>query len=263
MSDFGIDVARGDDHVAWVTFRNPERLNAVRLEMWQSLAGVMHELAAAPDVRVCVLRGDGDVAFASGADIGEFETHRKDAPSAAGYEAVTAEAFAALMEFEKPLVAMIHGICIGGGLALALCADVRLAAADARFALPAARLGLGYHASGIARLVQIVGPASAAEICFAALQYDAGEALRLGLVTRVLPKDDLEGFTRAYAAAMATNAPLTQRAAKFAIREALADPADRDPATADRLIAACFESADYGEGVRAFREKRKPRFGGH
>jgi enoyl-CoA hydratase/carnithine racemase len=262
MSDFGIDVERGDDHVAWVTFRNPERLNAVRLEMWQSVAGIMQALAAAPEVRVCVLRGAGKAAFASGADIGEFETQRKDAPSAAHYEAVTAAAFEALTAFEKPLLAMVHGVCIGGGLALALCADVRLASAEARFALPAARLGLGYHASGIARLVQIVGPSNAAEICFAALQYDAAEALRLGLVNRVLPKDDLEGFTRAYAAAMATNAPLTQRAAKFAIREALADPAARGPATAARLIAACFESADYAEGVRAFREKRKPRFGG-
>lgn len=262
MSEFGIDVTRGDDHVAWVTFRNPQRLNAVRLEMWETIAEVARELAAAPDVRVCVLRGAGSVAFASGADIGEFGTQRNDARSAADYEAVTAKAFEALTGFEKPLVAMVHGVCIGGGLALALCADIRLASDEARFALPAARLGLGYHASGIARLVQIVGPSHAAEICFAALQYDAQEALRLGLVNRVLPKNDLEGFTRAYAAAMATNAPLTQRAAKFAIREALAESADRDPAAVDRLIAACFESADYREGVRAFREKRKPNFGG-
>jgi len=262
MSDFGIDVARGDDHVAWVTFRNRERLNALRLEMWESIPQIMRDLGADPAVRVCVLRGAGEGAFASGADISEFETRRKDAPSAAAYEAVTGQAFAALTGFEKPLLAMVHGVCIGGGLAVALSADVRLVSTDARFALPAARLGLGYHASGIARLVQIVGPSAAAEICFAALQYDADEALRLGLVNRVLPKEDLDGFTRAYAAAMASNAPLTQRAAKVAIREALADPADRDPAVAERLIAACFESADYAEGVRAFHEKRKPRFGG-
>jgi len=262
MNEFGIDLAGVVDGVAWIVVRNPARHNALRLEMWQAIPGIAATVNADPHVRVCVLRGYGNEAFASGADISEFEVHRKDAASAAAYEAVTNRAFTALLEFEKPLLAMIHGHCMGGGLAVSLCADVRLAAADARFALPAARLGVGYHPSGVARIVDVVGPAAAAEIFFGALQYTAEEALRMGLVNRVLPKEDLEGFTRAYATAMASNAPLTQRAAKRAIRTALRG-APGDAAELDALIAACFGSQDYAEGVRAFLEKRKPRFTGH
>ena len=261
MSDFGIDLRREPDGVAWLALRNRGRLNAVRYEMWEALAATVTELGDDPALRVLVLRGDGDEAFASGADITEFETRRKDAASAAVYERTTARAFAALGACERPIVAMIHGVCVGGGLAIAASADVRIAAADARFALPPARLGLGYHYDGVARLVGLVGPSAAADLIFSARQIDAEEARALGLVNQVVPRADLETVTARYAAGVAANAPLTIQAAKHAIAETQREGAP-DVAAVERMIARCFESADYAEGVLAFLEKRRPRFRG-
>lgn len=262
MSEFGIDVERGDHGVAWMILRNPARLNAVRFEMWEAMPGIVAELGADRSVRVVVLRGAGSDAFAAGADISEFATHRKDPASAAAYEQTNGRAFAALLALEKPLVAMLQGVCIGGGLAIAGCADLRVAADDVRMALPPAKLGLGYAFAGVERLVSLVGPSAASELFFTARTYDAAEALRIGLVNQVVPKGDLERFTRSYAEGIATNAPLTIRAAKRAIAETQHDPATRDLEAVRRLIADCFASADYAEGVRAFLEKRKPAFRG-
>lgn len=261
MTDVGVDREKTADGLAWIVLRNPTRHNALRLEMWRRLPECVADVDADPEVRVVVLRGAGEGAFASGADISEFETTRSDPAGAATYEAVTQRAFEALLACSKPLIAMVRGACMGGGLALALSADVRLAADDAKFALPAARLGVGYHPSGVARMVQVLGPTHAAEMLFAGLQYTSDEALRMGLVNRVLSARDLEAFTRAYATAMARHAPLTQRAAKLAIRRAL-DPATVPAEAATAAAAACFESADYAEGVRAFLEKRRPKFTG-
>jgi enoyl-CoA hydratase/carnithine racemase len=248
--------------LAWLVFDHPERRNAISTEMWEGIPGAVAELEADADVRVVVMRGAGELAFVSGADISEFQSARTGAAAAADYDRTTARAFDALAGLSKPLLALIHGFCIGGGMATALAADLRYAADDALFAIPAARLGLGYHIAGLEALAQLVGPATAKEILYTARRYDAQEAARLGLVNGVFPKAELEREVRALAASIAGNAPLTLRSTKLTLRELVRDPAVRDLAAVRGAIRACFESDDYQEGVRAFLEKRTPRFAG-
>jgi enoyl-CoA hydratase len=254
--------ARVEDGVGWITFNHPERRNAMSLDMWQGLGIAAEALERDPQVRVVVLRGAGGKAFVSGADISEFEQHRADAAQKTTYDEIAARGHAGLAALSKPVVAMIQGYCVGGGLAIALAADVRFAAADARFAIPAARLGLGYDYRGVAALARLVGPSAAKDILFSARFLEADEALRLGLVNFVADAADLETQVRQYATRIAENAPLTVHAAKRALQlfERYADAQDSGETAA--LVLRCFDSEDYKEGRRAFLAKRQPQFHG-
>lgn len=255
-------LARKEGAVGHLIFNNPERRNAVSLEMWQAAAAILEDFAADDAVRVVVLSGAGGKAFVSGADISKFEDERAGEEAIARYNAAVERANATVYDFPKPTIAMIQGYCIGGGLGLALCCDLRICSEDSRFAVPAARLGLGYAFPGLKRMVDVVGPSFAKEIFYTARQFDAREAAAMGLVNRVLPAQELAGFVEDYADTIAANAPLTIAAVKFTVNEAVKDADKRDLDRCAAMVKRCFDSQDYVEGRRAFMEKRRPVFSG-
>ena len=253
-------IAEKEGAIGWITFNNPARHNAVSTDMWQALFDIVSDYGADDAIRVIVLRGAGDKAFVSGADISEFEHKRSSPETTQAYHALSHKASTALMNVNKPTIAMVRGYCIGGGVSVALSCDIRLAAEGATFGVPAARLGLGYEYEGVRKLMDVVGPAFAKEIFFTARQFTANEALAMGLVNRVLPAGELEAFVREYAAAIAANAPLTVDSIKTIVAQALKDESQRDADLCQQVVDRCFGSADYIEGRQAFMEKRKPRF---
>lgn len=255
-------IAEKDGAIGWMIFNNPERLNAVSLDMWEAVPKIVAGFEADPEIRVIVLKGAGGKAFVAGADISQFEAQRGNPASVATYEDATTLAFETIARAERPTIAMIDGYCIGGGLGIALSCDLRFAAEGSTFGIPAAKLGLAYAASGTRRLVDVVGPAYAKEIFFTARRFTCEEALGMGLVNRVFTRETLEAQTRGTCAIISENAPLTVMTAKKIVDETRKPAENFDAHYCDQLIARCFGSEDYAEGRKAFMEKRKPVFKG-
>ena len=248
--------------VATVLFSNPQKMNAVTYDMWRAVPQTLAALDSDASVHAIVVAGEGDKAFISGADISQFEKVRGTMEAQAEYGRAVEAAYLAPMNCSKPVIARIRGICIGGGLGFAAACDLRICSNDSVFRMPAARLGLGYSPAGVRRFMNLIGASNTVDIFMSARKFDAAEALRMGFVSRVVAPDALERAVAEYCAMVAENAPMTIAAAKFAVQQALKDPADRDIAKAQRMVEACFASADHKEGRTAFMEKRKPHFTG-
>jgi enoyl-CoA hydratase len=251
-----------DDGIGLITFNNPEKRNAMSIEMWQGLVSALVELREDPDVRVVIMAGAGDRAFVSGADVSQFEQTLHSAEASEEYSRRSAGQGAILAEYPKPTIACIRGFCLGGGLQVALLADIRIAGDSSEFGFPAAKLGLAYRFNDLNRLVSLVGPSWAKLLMYTGMRIDSAEALRIGIIDRVVPDADLWDATTEIARTISGNAPLAIEAAKITITQVLKDPGMRDMDAIKEIAAACMDSDDFREGRQAFMEKRKPHFTG-
>lgn len=251
-----------ENGVGTIKFDNQARRNAMTYEMWEGLGIVIEDFNADPAVRVIVVSGEGGKAFCAGADISQFAEKRSSEDAVAVYNATTDKSSKILATAVKPTIAKIEGFCIGGGLGIAMCCDLRIANEQATFAVPAAKLGLGYRADGLKRLVDVVGPSFAKDIFYTARQFTSAEAYNMGLVNRVLPRGALASYVDDYTKTIAGNAPITISAARVVINELMKDSDERDEALCEQVVVDCFASEDYKEGRTAFMEKRKPQFKG-
>jgi enoyl-CoA hydratase len=257
-------LSRKEGKIGYLTFNNPERHNAVSLEMWEAAEGFLADFKNDNNIRVVVVTGAGGKAFVSGADISKFEKERSTQEGVDRYNAAVDRANNAFYTFPKPTVAMIRGYCIGGGFGLALCCDMRICTEGSKFGVPAARLGLGYRFDGLRKLVDLVGPSFAKEVFYTARQFTAREVEMMGFVNRVIPdtEGELEKFVKDYADTIAGNAPITVDSVKFMVGEVLKDESKRDLKACEDWVTRAFKSNDYTEGRKAFMEKRKPVFTG-
>ena len=251
-----------DGRALHIRFNNPARHNALSVDMWEAVPPLL-KLARDDDrVRFVVFSGAGGKAFVSGADISQFEDMRAAREAVAYYEQMAETTLMGIYDFPKPTLACIQGYCIGGGVNVAISCDIRIAATDSIFSVPAARLGLGYRYSAMKNLVDLIGPGAAKDLFFTARRIDAAEAKSLGLVSRIAAPEALDALLAEYVDALSENAPLTVMAGKAITREILKPSPELDMALCTQLIKGCFESADYTEGRTAFMHKRKPVFTG-
>ena len=255
-------LSRVEEGVGYITFNNPEKHNAVSIEMWDALEKILDEFRSSKEIRVIVLNGAGGKSFVSGADISKFDKERSSKEAVLSYNKRTQKVYELLETFPKPTIAMIDGYCIGGGLNLAVCCDIRICSEKSKFAMPAAKLSLGYPFSSIKRLFDVMGPGMAKHFMFTAEKISAGEALACGLVQKLVSEENIVTYVRDYALTVSHNAPLTIKAMKQIGIEILKNPDERDLLLCEQLASACFDSEDYKEGRKAFMEKRKPNFKG-
>ena len=255
-------LSRIENGVGYITFNNPEKHNAVSIEMWDALERILDDFRRDNTVRVIVLNGAGGKSFVSGADISKFDKERSSKEAVLSYNKRTQKVYENLETFPKPTIAMINGYCIGGGLNLAVCCDIRICSEKSKFAMPAAKISLGYPFSSIKRLFDVMGPGRAKHFMFTADKISAEEALTCGLIQKLISEDDIETFVKDYALTISKNAPLTIKAMKQIGVEILKNSDERDLAICEQLASACFDSEDYKEGRRAFMEKRQANFKG-
>lgn len=255
-------LSRVKDGVGYITFNNPDKHNAVSIEMWDALEQILDGFRSSKDIRVIVLNGAGGKAFVSGADISKFDKERSSKEAVLSYNKRTQKVYENLETFPKPTIAMIDGYCIGGGLNLAVCCDIRICSEKSKFAMPAAKLSLGYPFSSIKRLFDVMGPGMAKHFMFTAEKISASEALACGLVQKLVSEDNIDSYVKDYALNIANNAPLTIKAMKQIGVEISKNSDERDLLLCEKLASACFDSEDYKEGRKAFMEKRKPNFQG-
>ena len=255
-------IARKEGAIGWVIFNNPEKRNAMSMDMTRAMGDALEDYSRDPNIRVVILKGAGDKSFVSGADISEFKEKRSSQEAMELYNAASNRAAKALRECPKPTIAMIRGFCMGGGMGTAVACDLRIASDDSRFGVPAAKLGVGYRYDRLKQLEALVGPSFTMEIFYTGRQFSAQEALTMGLINRLLPAAELEKYVLDYANTIAGNAPLTIAAVKKSVVEMGKDETKRDIATCDNMVDACFASKDYAEGRDACMEKRKPVFHG-
>jgi enoyl-CoA hydratase len=248
--------------VGVITFNNPEKRNAMSLDMWEGVGLALVDLRDDPEIRIVILRGAGDKAFVSGADISQFEKTRHNAEASEEYSKRSAAQRALLADFPKPVIASIRGFCLGGGMQVAMAADIRIAAEDSQYGIPAAKLGIAYGYDGLKHLVSLVGPSWARLLMFTGMRIPSSEAVRIGLVDRVVPDAQLWEATMEIARTIANNAPLAIKAAKVTIAQVMKDLDDRDMDVIKQIGLECMDSEDFREGRRAFMEKRKPQFRG-
>ena len=255
-------LSRIEEGVGYITFNNPDKHNAVSIEMWDALEKILDNFKNSNKIRVIVLNGAGGKSFVSGADISKFDKERSSKEAVLSYNKRTQKVYELLESFPKPTIAMIDGYCIGGGLNLAVCCDIRICSEKSKFAMPAAKLSLGYTFSSIKRLFDVMGPGMAKHFMFTAEKISATEALACGLVQKLISEDSIDSYVKDYALTIANNAPLTIKAMKQIGIEILKNPDERDLLLCEKLASACFDSEDYKEGRKAFMEKRKPNFKG-
>ena len=255
-------VVQQDGGIAAVVFNRPKVRNAISLAMWSEIAAVTGRLAKDDSVRAIMFRGAGQEAFASGADIKEFQENRKDTATALSYNKIVEDACTGIRLCPKPTVAMVYGFCMGGAMAIAMACDLRFAADNSRYGIPAARLSIIYGFEAVHQLVDLVGPAYAKDILYSARTVNADEAFRIGFVQRLLPAADLEAYTYDYLRTVAANAPLSVRGAKTQMQAVFEGVTDEHRREMWDLRLKTFDSEDYKEGTRAFLEKRPPKFEG-
>ena len=256
-------LSRKDGAIGHMIFNNPDKLNAISLEMWEGMSTIMADFDSDPNIRVIVVSGAGGVSFIAGADVSKYEEERGEADAQEHYARTGEQAMQHIYKSPKVTVAAIDGWCIGGGISVAVSCDLRYCSSKSKFGQPAMRYGIGYRYKSLSRLVDIIGVPASKDMLLGGLQFTADEAFAKGLVGRVLPEGEaFDTFIAKTAAQIAGGAPLTAKQVKYTLATILKDPADRDLAQCEEMFQTCYASTDYKEGIRAFAEKRKPQFTG-